>query len=91
VEGYCSSLSKIANADFDRAIFCHKGMLDKENIITLIKVNQNHILEIKEILLDIIDVTKEDSVMEAFINKLDLHVGAELYLLIFPLSRVTFQ
>jgi glyoxylase-like metal-dependent hydrolase (beta-lactamase superfamily II) len=82
-EGYNDSLAKIANADFDKAIFCHKGMLDKEDITSLIKINQNHILEIKEILLNIIDATKEDIIMEAFINKLDLHVGAELYLLIF--------
>jgi len=85
VEEYINSLSKIRNIDFEHIIFCHKGVLSKNDADSLIDENIKHTEIISEMITDTVkkmSYAGADDISADLMNKLSIPFEIEYFLLV---------
>lgn len=84
VESFLNSLGKIPEIDFKYGVFCHKGILEKENILNIININILHTEKIMGLISDVLsenqNITAEDITVK-IMEKLEINFQVESFLL----------
>lgn len=84
VENFLKSLKKISETDFRHGVFCHKGIVEKSDILNLIDLNISHTNDIVKLIIELIaeqsPITAEDITVK-LMRKLSINESAESFLL----------
>ncbi|BAI80280.1 conserved hypothetical protein [Deferribacter desulfuricans SSM1] len=79
---YYKSLEKLEKLNFEKIIFCHKGILSKNKSTNVIKINKEHLLDIYNKIYKYADGNTAEEITDILINELDIHINLDLISLI---------
>ncbi|KAA0259491.1 MBL fold metallo-hydrolase [Deferribacter autotrophicus] len=79
---YYQSLNKIMEIECENVIFCHKGMIDKEELKSLIDVNINHLDKMYNTLYELCDGLTAEEISDRLFEKFDIKLNMDLINLI---------
>ncbi len=87
VSKFVNSLKKIEETHFEKAVICHKGVFDKEELNKVIESNKIHSTEIKALLIEAADNSSDYEITEYILDKLGINPNLTIYLLILSTIR----